>query len=162
MKSAPEPVAAPTELIAEEDQHQQQGGGDDSLLMFTEEDDEEFDPLKRTGSLSQRTGSLSGNKPSPVITAKRTQAPPLIPSQIGSGGSGLLGDLSGLDLSSDAQSGVNSVAAPSSSGTVTSLQEILQPLQASTVTSSQPTMLTSATPLTQQTAQIQVHRTLLN
>lgn len=164
MKSVPEPAAAPTDLVAEEEQQ----GGDDSLLMFTEEDDEEFDPLKRTGSLSQRTGSLSGNKPTPPTIAKRNQAPPLIPSSsssssmgpthTGTGGSGLLGDLSGLDLSSDAQPGVNSVAAPTSStSTVASLQEILQPLQASTLAGSQQSaMLTSATPLTQQTAQIQV------
>ena len=171
MKSAPEPVAVPP--AAEEEQG---GGGDDSLLMFTEEDDEEFDPLKRTGSLSQRTNSLSAaNKPTPPMAAakQRTQAPPLIPSNssssivgstpTGSGGSGLLGDLSGLDLSSGAQQqppggGVNSLATSSMTNTVASLQEMLEPLQASSTLagSQQPAMLTSATPLTQQTAQIQV------
>ena len=141
-------------LVAEE-----QGGGDDSLLMFTEEDDEEFDPLviKRTGSLSQRTGSLSG-KPTPPTTAKGPQAPPLIHSSVGtaqSGGSVLLGDLSGLDLSTDVKS-ANSVAPPTTSAnTVASLHEILQPLQASTMAGSQPTMLTSATTLAQP-AKIQV------
>lgn len=164
MKSVAESAAVPTDLVAEGEQ--EGGGGDDSLLMFTEEDDEEFDPLKRTGSLSQRTSSLSGNKPTPPA-AKRAQAPPLIPSSsvssmglanTGSGGGGLLGDLSGLDLSSDAQPGTNMATTSSSTNTVASLQEILQPLQASTLASSQQTaMLTSATPLvTQQTAQIQV------
>ena len=160
MKSVPEPAAV---LPAAEEE--EQGGGDDSLLMFTEEDDEEFDPLKRTGSLSQRTNSLSaGNKPTPPM-AQRTQAPPLIPSTstpTGSGGSGLLGDLSGLDLGSGAQQpaggGLNSVATSSTTNTVASLQEMLEPLQASSTLagSQQPAMLTSATPLTQQTAQIQV------
>jgi hypothetical protein len=169
VKSVPEPAAVPTDLVAAEEQGGG-GGGDDSLLMFTEEDDEEFDPLKRTGSLSQRTNSLSGNKPTPPPTAKRTQAPPLIPSssaasvgptQTGSGGSGLLGDLSGLDLGSGAQQpggGMNSLTASSTTNTIASLQEMLEPLQASSTlaSSQQPAMLTSATPLTQQTAQIQV------
>ena len=165
-KSIPEPAAVPP--VAEEEEQGGGGEGDDSLLMFTEEDDEEFDPLKRTGSLSQRTNSLSaGNKPTPPTAAakQRTQAPPLIPSTstpTGSGGSGLLGDLSGLDLASGAQQpvggGMNSVATSSTTNTVASLQEMLEPLQASSTLagSQQPAMLTSATPLTQQTAQIQV------
>ena len=163
MKSVPELAAVPP---AEEEEQGGGGEGDDSLLMFTEEDDEEFDPLKRTGSLSQRTNSLSaGNKPTPPM-AQRTQAPPLIPSTstpTGSGGSGLLGDLSGLDLGSGAQQpaggGMNSVATSSTTNTIASLQEMLEPLQASSTlagSQQQPAMLTSATPLTQQTAQIQV------
>ena len=161
MKSVPEPAAVPP--AEEEEQGGGGGEGDDSLLMFTEEDDEEFDPLKRTGSLSQRTNSLSaGNKPTPPM-AQRTQAPPLIPSTsivgptpTGSDGSGLLGDLSGLDLGSSAQQ--QRTQTSSTTNTVASLQEMLEPLQASSTLagSQQPAMLTSATPLTQQTAQIQV------
>ena len=125
-------------------------------MMFGEED-EDFDPLKRSsGSVKKRTGSLS-SKPVPP-TIKSPQAPlmpsPATPTAVG-GGDSLLGDLSGLDLSADAPS-ANSVATTS----VQSLQEMLKPLQTSTMPTSQPlltstTPLSSATPITQP-AQIQV------
>ena len=129
VQSTPEQPAEPVgeELMAEEQ---------DSLLMFGEED-EDFDPLKRSSSVGQRTGSLSG-KPAPP-TSQKAQVPP--PSASVGGGDNLLGDLSGLDLSANAPS-ANSVAPTSTP----SIQDILRPLQTSTLPPSQP-LITSATPL---------------
>ena len=158
-ETAPAPVeekphsqpAAATELEGEEE-------GEDSLLMFAEED-EDFDPLKRNrGSISKRTGSLSGKAVPPATVQNLPQAP-LMPSSAAptstGGGDSLLGDLSGLDLSSDAQS-----ANPSATTSVQSIQDMLKPLQTVTMPTSQP-LLTSATPLSSATpitqpAQIQV------
>ena len=156
VETAPPPVEVKTLSEPAADDVIDQEEGEDSLMMFGEED-EDFDPLKRSsGSVKKRTGSLS-SKPVPP-TIKSPQAPLMpssaAPTSVG-GGDSLLGDLSGLDLSADALS-ANSVATTS----VQSLQEMLKPLQTSTMPTSQPlltstTPLSSATPITQP-AQIQV------
>ena len=148
---AEHPAATPVENQAEPDQPAVAAAitndQEDSLLMFTEED-EDFDPLNRTSSVGQRTGSLSGNLPCPAPkgTSSTTGPTPTV------GGANLLGDLSGLDLSADAPS--TKPIATTMTTSAPTLQEILQPLQTSTITTSQP-LLSSATPLSQP-AQIQV------
>ena len=95
--------------------------------MFEEE--EEFDPLKRSNSMnrsgsfgSKRTGSI-GNKPLALLINKSSQQKLVSEEQ-----SGLLGALSGIDLSSTQQQPLQQ----EQTQTANILANVLQPVQTST------------------------------